>query len=256
MYHRTQLTNKPARGRHVFLSGRGAAGSVRPYRILACDADGTLTWRRHLAARTAAALVRWREAGGGVILVTGEIRDDLLHFARTGLFDRIVAENGGTLLKPPDWADCPLGPAPPAAAVRSLRRRVRPLRVGRVVVGTRQANENELRRALGRACQLVRNGKDVMALPRGVTKATGLEAALNDLGLSFGDVVGIGNAGNDLSLIRACAVRVAVANAAPELKETADWVTMGRGPDGVIELIRRLLAGHPPRRRRGRAEKA
>jgi hydroxymethylpyrimidine pyrophosphatase-like HAD family hydrolase len=236
-------------------AGRRRAGvtpDLGPYRALACDADGTLTWRHRLAGRTAAALVRWRAAGGRVVLVTGEIRDDLLHFARTGLFDRVVGENGGTLLRPPDWRDHPLGPAPPASAVGGLRGRVRPLCVGRVVLGTRAANEDDLRRAVGPGYQLIHNGKDVMALPPGVTKATGLAAALKDLGVPVDTVVGVGNGENDARLIRSCGLGVAVANAAPEVKRRADWVTKGRGPDGVIELIRRLLAGDPPRARRRR----
>jgi len=237
---------------HAAAENDGLGCHLGPYRVLACDADGTLTWRHHLAGRTAAALVRWREAGGLVILVTGEIRDDLLHFARTGLFDRIVGENGGTLLRPPDWRDHALGPAPSLAAVRTLRRQVRPLRVGRVILGTRKVHEEELRDAVGPGHQLIRNGKDVMALPTGITKATGLAAALKDLGLSPGEVIGIGNAENDLSLIRACGLRVTVANAKPRLKRRADWVSEGRGPDGVIELIRRLLAGRPPRTRHRR----
>lgn len=165
-----------------------------PYRVLACDADGTLTWRRHLAGRMAAALVRWREAGGQVVLVTGETRGDLLHFAPTGLFDRIVGENGGVILRPPDWRDHALGPAPSPSTVHALRRRVHPIRVGRVLLGTEKANEKALRWVIGPGRQLIQNGKDVMALPTGVTKGTGLAVALQDLYSTPDEVVGIGNA--------------------------------------------------------------
>jgi len=216
---------------------------------LACDADGTLTWRHRLAGRTAAALVRWRESGGRVVLVTGEIREDLLHFARTGLFNRIVGENGGTLLGPPDWECRLLGPAIPEALVRAAAHECRPLCVGQVLLGTRATHLEALRRAVGPRYQLIRNGKDVMALPSGITKATGLTAALKDLGLSGDQVVGVGNGENDIGLIRTCGLAVAVANAIPTVKRRANWVTAGRGPDGVIELIRRLLTGDPPRSR-------
>jgi hypothetical protein len=182
--------------------------------------------------------------------VTGETRGDLLHFARTGLFDRIVGENGGVILRPPDWRDHVLGPAPSPSTVRALRRCVRPLRVGRVILGTEKVNERSLRRIIGPGHQLIRNGKDVMALPAGVTKASGLAAALKDLGVPAEEVVGIGNAENDLALIRGCGLRVAVVNALPRLKRRVDWVVAKRGPDGVIELIRRLLAGRPPKSRR------
>lgn len=204
-----------------------------PYRALACDADGTLTRRHRLNARTAGALVRWRAAGGQVVLVTGEVREDLLHLARTGLFDRIVGENGGTLLGPPDWEGRLLGPPLPPALARAAGGRCRPLCVGRVLLGTSARNAAELRRTVGPGYQLIRNGKDVMALPAGVTKATGLAAALKELGLPPGRVVGVGNGQNDACLIRACGLGVAVADAEPGLRRRADWVAAGRGPAGV-----------------------
>jgi hydroxymethylpyrimidine pyrophosphatase-like HAD family hydrolase len=228
---------------------RGDLPTRGPYRAIACDADGTLTWRRRLNARTAAALVRWRAAGGQVILVTGEARADLLHFARTGLFDRIVGENGGILLGPPDWRGRLLGPALAPALVRAVADRWRPLSVGRVLLGTRAENAAELRRAVGPGYRLVRNRKDVMALPAGVSKATGLAAALRDLGLPAAAVVGVGDGENDAALVRACGLGAAVANAVPAVRRWADWVARGRGPAGVVELIGRLLAGDPPRKR-------
>jgi hydroxymethylpyrimidine pyrophosphatase-like HAD family hydrolase len=230
---------------------RGIRGGRTPakkdYLTIACDADGTLTWRHRLSIRTAGALVRWREAGGRLILVTGEIRDDLLHFARTGLFDRIVAENGGILLSPPDWRAHPLAKSPPSRFVHALRGRVHPLHVGRVLVATEHPKESILKatiRDLELDYQLVFNLKNVMALPAGVTKTSGLRAALKDIGVPASRVVAIGNGENDACIVRACGLGVAVSNAKPEVKRAADWITVGRGPDGVIEVIRRLLKKH------------
>jgi hydroxymethylpyrimidine pyrophosphatase-like HAD family hydrolase len=62
-------------------------------------------------------------------------------------------------------------------------------------------------------------------LPAGVSKASGLEAALALLKLSPHNVVGIGDAENDHSFLRYCGCAVAVANALPLLKESADFVT-------------------------------
>jgi hydroxymethylpyrimidine pyrophosphatase-like HAD family hydrolase len=219
-------------------------GRANGYLAIACDADGTLTWRHCLSLRTAGELVRWREAGRRLILVTGEMRDDLLHFARTGLFDRIVGENGGILLRPPDWRAKTLAKSPPATLVRTLRGRLHPLQIGRVVVSTEHPNEAILKatiRELELDYQLAFNLKNVMALPTGVTKTSGLHAALKDMEIPPSRVVAIGNGENDACMLRACGLGVAVANATPEVKRAADWVTGGRGPDGVIEVIRWLL---------------
>ena len=51
-------------------------------------------------------------------------------------------------------------------------------------------------------------------------------------------------------MLRVCGLCVAVANATREAKEAADWVTKRRGPDGVIEVIRLLLNGFGPEKKR------
>jgi hypothetical protein len=89
---------------------------------------------------------------------------------------------------------------------------------------------------------VVFNKGSVMVLPSGVNKATGLAVALEQLGISPQQVVGVGDAENDHPLLRYCGCGVAVANAVPALKERADIVTRGRHADGVIELIEGILA--------------
>ena len=65
---------------------------------LACDYDGTLANDGTVDASTIAALERWRGAGGRLIMVTGRELPDLKRiFPEIGIFDCIVAENGGVL---------------------------------------------------------------------------------------------------------------------------------------------------------------
>ena len=80
-----------------------------------------------------------------------------------------------------------------------------------------------------------------MVLPSGVNKATGLTAALAELGISALQAVGVGDAENDHSFLNLCACAAAVDNALPALKETADVVLKGDHGAGVAELIDRLL---------------
>jgi hydroxymethylpyrimidine pyrophosphatase-like HAD family hydrolase len=81
-----------------------------------------------------------------------------------------------------------------------------------------------------------------MVLPSGTNKATGLAAALDELGLSPRDTVGVGDAENDHTFLAFCACAVAVANAVPTLKKRADLVTMGASGAGVVELVEAMLA--------------
>jgi hypothetical protein len=130
--------------------------------------------------------------------------------------------------------------------VEALRARgVSPLFVGHCIVSTWQPNEAavlETIRDLGLELQVIFNKGAVMILPSGTNKATGLEAALLELGLSPHNCVGVGDAENDHAFIRVCECGVAVANALPLVQERADWVTPSRNGQGCVELIDKLVA--------------
>ena len=81
-----------------------------------------------------------------------------------------------------------------------------------------------------------------MVLPSGVNKATGLAAALKELGLSPHNAVAIGDAENDHALLSACECAAAVGDGVPALRGRADWVARGEAGASVAELIDRLLA--------------
>ena len=216
------------------------------YLALACDYDGTLATDGMVDEQTLAALKRLRESGRRLIMVTGRQLDDLLAvFPPVQLFDLIVAENGALLYRPAGHEEKLLGEPPPEAFVAALRQQgIEPLAVGRVIVATWEPHETtvlETIRELGLELQVIFNKGAVMVLPAGINKATGLSAALGELGLSPHNVVGIGDAENDHAFLKLCECAVAVANALPMVKEHADLVTSGARGVGTIELIERLL---------------
>jgi hydroxymethylpyrimidine pyrophosphatase-like HAD family hydrolase len=135
-------------------------------------------------------------------------------FPRTGLFDRVVAENGAVLYDPATRSVRSLGEPPPVTFANELRRRgVEPVSIGHVIVATWTPHETtvlEVIRDLTLELQVVFNKGAVMVLPSGINKATGLQMALADLGLSFHDTVGIGDAENDQAFLAACECGVAV----------------------------------------------
>ena len=216
------------------------------YLVVACDYDGTLAHDGRVSHTTVEALARLKATGRRLILVTGRELDDLRRvFDRLDLFDRVVAENGAVLYAPASGEMRPLVPPPPPEFVQLLRRKgVSPLSVGHAIVATWVPHETsvlEAIRDLGLEYQVVFNKGAVMALPTGVNKGTGLSAALEDLGLSPHNCVSVGDAENDHAFLTVSECAVAVANALPALKQTADWVTDGAGADGVGELIARLV---------------
>lgn len=216
------------------------------FKVLACDFDGTLATDGRVSDSTIAALERLRASGRMAMLVTGRQFDDLQRvFDRLDLFERVVAEDGGLLYSPTERRERVLAEAPPDKFVRELRRRnVKPLSVGRTIVATERPNETRVLaviRELGLDLHIVFNKEAVMIQPAATTKRTGLEAALDELGLSPHNVVGVGDGENDLAFLRLVECAVAVRNAVPSLRRAADWTTDAARGEGVEELIDRLV---------------
>ena len=217
------------------------------YLALICDYDGTLATDGKVDAATVAALERLRSTGRRLILVTGRQLEGLQAvFPQLDLFDRVVVENGALLYRPAAREEKLLGEPPPEEFIEALRKRhVQPLSVGCSIVATWHPNETtvlEAIEAVGLALAVIFDKGAVMVLSPGVNKASGLIAALNELGLSPHNVVGIGDAEIDHAFLNLCECSVAVGNAVPMVKERVDFSTIAERGAGVVELIDRLVA--------------
>jgi HAD superfamily hydrolase (TIGR01484 family) len=217
------------------------------YLALCCDYDGTLAHHGKMDASTIAALERVVESGRRLVLVTGRELDDLQRvLPRLDLFERVVAENGALLYTPATREEQRLAPQPSEQLVHALQQRnVTPLSVGRAIIATWEPHETtvlETIRELGLELQVIFNKGAVMVLPSGINKATGLKAALDSLGLSPRNAIGIGDAENDHAFLTMCECSVAVANALPAVKQAADIVTAADHGAGVVELANELIA--------------
>jgi hydroxymethylpyrimidine pyrophosphatase-like HAD family hydrolase len=213
---------------------------------IATDYDGTLAKGGVVDASTVVALERARAAGVTLVLVTGrEIEDLEVVFGRLDLFARVVAENGGVLFEPRSRTERDLAARASPPFVAALRARgVAPVCVGHVVVSTREEHAHtvlEAIRDVGLELEVVFNKGSVMVLPSGVNKASGLGAALAELGIPSEHVIGVGDAENDHSLLSASGLGVAVANAVLPLQAEAQLVTGADHGAGVVELIDALL---------------
>ena len=224
-----------------------AEGALRYFRAVALDYDGTLA-EGEVAPDTLAALAEARARGIRVILVTGRIISELsaVFAGFEHHFDAVVAENGAVLLTPVGVRRLAAPVDRAVSAALSARDVVH--RSGMVLVACAAADEPvalEAVRGLGLDCQLVRNRGELMILPAGVTKGTGLREALGDLGLSHHNTIGVGDGENDHSLLDVCEIGVAVANAVHSIRAHADVTLALPDGQGVADLLRGpLLAGH------------
>ncbi len=233
--------------------GEGAASRLR---ALVTDYDGTLACDGVVHTQTLAALQQLKAAGFLLILATGRLLDELIAiFPAIGLFDRVVAENGAVLYEPATQAAQVLGPAANGRLLDVLRDRgVTPLFVGRVIIASLQEHEAAIRAAVaagGLPLHVIRNKDSVMILPAGVDKASGVDAALHALGVSHQQIVGVGDAENDIDFLVKCGLAVAVGNALPEVKEIAQMITHATHGAGVAELVEWLMQAAQQRTARG-----
>ncbi|MGX7877419.1 HAD-IIB family hydrolase [Mesorhizobium sp. ORM6] len=213
---------------------------------LATDYDGTLAHDGIVARKTLSALKRFKKSGRKLLLVTGRELPDLKRvFSEVSLFDKVVAENGALIYTPASEEERAISPAPEPKFVARLKKQgVKPLSVGRSIVATwepHQATVLEVIKKMGLELEIIFNKGAVMILPSGINKATGLAAALQDLRLSPHNVIGIGDAENDHAFLQACGCSVAVDNAIPAVKDTANLVMRGARGKGVEQLIDKMI---------------
>lgn len=214
--------------------------------VLATDYDNTIATNGQVEESTVAALRAVRDSGRKVLLVTGRTLDELEQvFDEPELFTRVVAENGALLYNPHDDRQRLLTDPIPQRFVAELRRRgVSPLAVGRAICSTWYPHRTTVLEAihdLGLDLHVIFNKGSVMILPAGVNKATGLRAVLEELQIPPREVVAVGDAENDLSMISIAGCGVAVANALESVKTRADLVTSQAAGAGVEELAEGLL---------------
>jgi 5-amino-6-(5-phospho-D-ribitylamino)uracil phosphatase len=83
---------------------------------------------------------------------------------------------------------------------------------------------------------------EVMAA--GATKAAAIQWTAAQLGLDPGATMAIGDSPNDLLMLQAAALGVAMGNAPAAVREAADVITASNAEDGVAQAIEcYLLAG-------------
>lgn len=86
----------------------------------------------------------------------------------------------------------------------------------------------------------------VEVLPKGVSKGSSVKLLMRDLGIKLANMMAIGDGENDLEMIKAAGLGVAMGNADDLLKAAAHEVVSSNDDDGVAEAIERFVIGPPP----------
>lgn len=90
----------------------------------------------------------------------------------------------------------------------------------------------------------VAHGRLMQIMDRSATKWNGILTMLEMKGISPDEVAYFGDDEDDIEPLRRCGVGVAVANAIPEAKSAADYITASNDEDGVAKFIEEKLLIH------------
>jgi phosphoglycolate phosphatase (TIGR01487 family) len=160
-----------------------------------------------------------------------------------GFADVIIAENGAVIYYPADGAKILLGEG--LEELKSAFAGVDFVAVEEVIVATTLPYLKDVKEIIRRndlSVDIELNRDDVMIMPKGVDKGSGIAKAAEIYGINQENLACIGDAENDLAMFGVAGVKVAVANAVDALKDEADIVCSEPYGDGVKEFVRSLAA--------------
>jgi hypothetical protein len=78
----------------------------------------------------------------------------------------------------------------------------------------------------------------------GVSKAEGLKRVARRVKVLRRNTIAIGDADNDVDMLRWAGVGIAMGNAMPAVRAVASWVAPPVDQDGVAVALRRLITGN------------
>ncbi len=213
--------------------------------MLATDYDGTIATRGKITDNVAKALLQAKNNGFLIAIVTGRGFDDLLRICpQIKLFDLIVAENGAILYFPSQDKIEPLASNPPIEFIAQLMHHRIPFYQNTIMATVRRRfvkKVNDLIDEFKFPIHIICHKDYGLILPLGINKAKGLEKALLHFDITKNQVIGVGDAENDLDFLDFCGFKVAVGNAEDTVKAKADWIATSDEGEGMVEFIQEYL---------------
>ncbi len=191
------------------------------------NGDGTIRHQQTLAVEVARQVIDFAEREGHPLLVYSGAR--ILTAARNAWTDDVARYH-----------------EPLPEAVGSLHGVVDGVPINKLILLAEAAQVPAMRARLsarldGQAT-LVQALPDMLeVLPPGASKGAGVRWLLDELGIAPRHVLAIGDAENDIEMLRLAGIGVAVGNAPPQVRQAADFVVASNDEDGVAEAVERFV---------------
>ena len=77
--------------------------------------------------------------------------------------------------------------------------------------------------------------------PKGISKASGLIELCEFLKIDISETVAVGDAPNDIEILKTAGIAAVMGNASPEIKKLADFVTDDNDNDGIVKVIEKYF---------------
>ena len=100
------------------------------------------------------------------------------------------------------------------------------------------AKQMEGRMSIYRSCDFF-----LECVPLGIDKAASLKRLFDHLDISLDEVIACGDGNNDLSMIKAAGMGVAMSNSSPDVLAAADFIPLSNQKDGVAHAITNSALG-------------
>lgn len=103
--------------------------------------------------------------------------------------------------------------------------------------------ENDLKQAMPDLSVSMSKPFFLEVAPNGIDKAASIAFLANKLDIDQSEIIAVGNAGNDLTMIQYAGLGVWVDNVTPELRGFGDVIVASNNNHGVAEVIERYILG-------------
>jgi len=223
--------------------------AMRRARAIVADYDRTITNPDLTPSRKALNSIRRAKDRLKLLFILASGRP-LSYFTNYGeivnVCDAIVAENGAVIFLPKRNEKKVFGLEASSSIKELIARLNVPADFFEVIASIPRAYESVVANALkesGLPATMEYNVDSIMVLPRGVSKLNGVLEALRMLEGDEGDFIAFGDGENDVDVMRKASIAIAVANASPQVKEVAHYVTSKPYGDGVAELLDVVMNG-------------
>ncbi len=229
-------------------------------KVLALDLDGTVFGRGPLNLEEAVLLRKLQVRGITIVLCSGRTLHYVMGIARClGTTGPLVCEEGTIVYDQKNHQKVMNGDITKIRELRKSMDRLLPMcripneshhdkevilaldREPRIDLDT---FEIEIKQVLHRNhfdLNVTSSDEMINIIPAGVDKGYGLQIALGMMGLRNEGIIAMGDAPNDIPLLKRANYAAAVANAHQRVKEIADFVSKFDDADGVSDLAQHIL---------------